>query len=218
MHISRAHIVVAMVVMGVVVAMIMSVTVGMIVLEDEGAHQIHAQPDAGDQQRFAIRDLGGMNQPGDGFAGNRDGGEPQHDGAGKRRQVAELARTETETRIGGMAPCQPVGARCQAQCSDMGRHVHAIGQKRHGMENEARADLHHHEDGRDQRRQLGARLRPVMAVAQKDMAVGPDAVAVRVGVAGMSMIVRHDRECNPRPRRVGTPWRSLELEPRPGKA
>ena len=32
-----------------------------------------------------------------------------------------------------------------------------------------------------------------MAVAQEDMAVGPDAVAVRVGMAGMSVIMRHGR-------------------------
>jgi hypothetical protein len=32
-----------------------------------------------------------------------------------------------------------------------------------------------------------------MAMPQENMAVGPDAVTVRVGVAGMSVIVCHDR-------------------------
>ena len=73
----------------------------------------------------------------------------------------------------------------------MGRHMHAIGQKRHGMEKKARSDLHQHEQRGDQRRQPGARFRPLMALPQEDMAASPDAVAVRVGVTCMRVIVCH---------------------------
>ena len=109
-------------------------------------------------------------------------GQAQHDGAGESGQIAELAGTETEARIGGMTPRQPIGARRQAQRPHMGRHMNAVGQKRHGVVEKARADLHHHEEGGDQRRQLGAGFRAVMAMTQKDMAVRPDAVIVRAVV------------------------------------
>ena len=73
----------------------------------------------------------------------------------------------------------------------MGCHVNAIGQKRHGAVGKARTDFHHHEQRSDQGRQLGARFRTIMSVAQKDMVAGPDAVAVRAMIPGMDMIVCH---------------------------
>ena len=120
-------------------------------------------------------------------------GEAQDDGAGESGQIAELAGAETEAGIGGMPPRQPIGARRQAQRPHMGRHVHAVGQQRHGVVEKARADLHHHEQGGNQRRQLGAGFRPVVAMAEKDMAMSPDAVIVRIMIvrAGVNVIVRH---------------------------
>ena len=48
----------------------------------------------------------------------------------------------------------------------MGRHMYAIGQKRHGVENKAGNDFDQHEQGGNQGCQFGARFRPLMAMAQ----------------------------------------------------
>ena len=77
-----------------------------------------------------------------------------------------------------MAPRQPIGARRQPQRPHMGRHVHAVGQKRHGMIGKAADDLHAHEDGGNNRRPFGAGFRPGMALAQEHMVMGPDAMVV----------------------------------------
>ena len=61
----------------------------------------------------------------------------------------------------------------------MGRHVDAVGQKRHGAVIEAEADLHHHEHGGYDGRRPRPRFRPGMPGPQEDMVAGPDAVAVR---------------------------------------
>ncbi len=186
MQIGGAHVVVAMMGMAMMI-----VIVRMGVLQDEGADQVDAKPDHRDQQRVAIRDLGGIDQAGNGFGRDGDAGDAQHDGAGKSGQVAELAGPETEAAVGGMTPRQPIGAGRQPQRADMGRHMDAIGQKRHGVIEKAGNDLHHHEQRGDQGRQLGAGFRAVMGVTQKDMATGPDAVTVRAMVPGMDVIVRH---------------------------
>src|SRR3954469_16366814 len=96
----------------------------------------------------------------------------------------------------------------------MRRHMGAVGEQRHGVIGKAADDLHHHEHCRDDGGPFGACLGPGMALAQKDMVAGPDAVIVilmgmvvavimtvimfmivvmsmRVPMRGQSVIVRH---------------------------
>ena len=82
----------------------------------------------------------------------------------------------------------------------MGRHVNAIGQKRHRSGDETGGDLHAHEQGGDDGGEAGAALRAVMAVGQKHVVAGPDAVGVaviRVVDVGMIVGVRHCRTLAP---------------------
>lgn len=76
----------------------------------------------------------------------------------------------------------------------MGRHVGAVGQKRHGTIGKAADDLHAHEDGGNDRRPFGTGFGPGMALAQEHMVTGPDAMVVgRFGgvvmIAVMTMVL-----------------------------
>ena len=93
------------------VAMIMLVRV----FQNESADQIDAKPDHRDQQRIAIGNVRGMDQPCDGFDGDRNAGNAQDNCAGESGEITELARSETEAVVVGVAPRQPIGTRCQAQ-------------------------------------------------------------------------------------------------------
>src|SRR5271165_718134 len=77
-----------------------------------------------------------------------------------------------------MTPRQPIGAGRETQRTDMGCHVDAIGQKRHRAENKSGGDLETHEDGGDAGRELGAPFGLLVALAQKAVVVGPEAVVV----------------------------------------
>ncbi len=162
-------------IMPVGMAMGMSVV---IVLQDQGADQIDAKPDRRDQQRVAILHGGGRDQAFDRLHRHHQRGHPQNDGAGKSRQVAEFARAESKAAVCGIAAGQPIGPGRQAKRPDMGGHMHAIGQERHGVIGKAAADLDHHEDGGHQRRQLGLAFRAAMACAQENMILGPHAMVV----------------------------------------
>src|SRR5581483_12219845 len=94
---------------------------------------------------------------------------------------------EGEAAAAGMAPRQPIGPGRQAQCSYMGRHMGAVGQKRHGVVGKAADDLDHHEQGRDDGGPFGARLSAGMTAAQKDMVARPDAMGM--GIGGVIMVV-----------------------------
>ena len=79
-----------------------------------------------------------------------------------------------------VTPRQPIGARRQAQRPDMGRHMGAIGEQRHGVIGKPADDLHHHEKGGDDGGPFGAGLGMAVALAQKDMVAGPDAVTMSI--------------------------------------
>ena len=180
MHIGGAHI---------VVVMVMTV---MIVFQDQGADQVDGQANHRDQKRIAILNCRWRDQTHHGFACHRQRRQAQDDGAGESGQIAELSRTERKARVGGMAARQPVCARGQAQRAHMGRHVHAIGQQRHGAVEKSRPHLHHHEDGGDGCRDQGAAFRMGMGMAQEMMAAGPHAMVMRAGdFVVMDMIMGH---------------------------
>jgi hypothetical protein len=71
----------------------------------------------------------------------------------------------------------------------MGRHMHAIGQQRHGVKEQAADNLHHHEQGGDQRRQLGPAFRTAVTGAKEDMAARPFAMIMRGPIMGVTVIV-----------------------------
>ena len=77
-----------------------------------------------------------------------------------------------------MTPRQPIGAGRQPQRPHMRRHMGAIGQKRHGVIGKATGDLHAHEDGGNNRGPFGAGFGAGMALTQKHMVAGPDAMVV----------------------------------------
>src|SRR5476651_351078 len=91
-----------------------------------------------------------------------------------------------------MTPRQPIGAGRQAQRPDMGRHMRAIGQERHGVIGKAGGDLHAHEDSGDDGGPFGAGLGAGMAAPQEDVIAGPDAMVMRTRArlcAGVPMIM-----------------------------
>src|SRR6201999_2497211 len=71
----------------------------------------------------------------------------------------------------------------------MGRHVHAIGQKRHGVIGEAADDLDHHEKGGDDGGPFGAGLRARMAFTQEDMIACPYTMIVRCAAPIMVVVM-----------------------------
>ena len=62
----------------------------------------------------------------------------------------------------------------------MRRHVHAVGQKRHGAEDDAGDDLDHHEGGREIDHEARPRLGAAMASAEIDVIVRPGVVVTIV--------------------------------------
>ena len=126
----------------------------------------------------------------DRFVTDQQGNHRQHKSATETRQIPELARTEREAAAAGMTPRQPIGAGRQPQRADMGRHMSAIGQKRHGVIGKAADDLHAHEHSGNNRRPFGASLGAGMTLAQEDMVAGPDAMVVWLfGIMIMAVIV-----------------------------
>ena len=73
----------------------------------------------------------------------------------------------------------------------MRRHMYAVGEQRHGAEEEPRCNLDDHECGREKHRGAGAALGMLVAVAQEMVIVGPEAVIVGV-------VLRHAPNINAR--------------------
>src|SRR4051794_19432677 len=71
----------------------------------------------------------------------------EDDGAGKRREIAELAGAEREAGIMRMPPGEQIGDGRDAQRRGMGCHMPAIGKQRHRSEQRSRRDLADHHDG-----------------------------------------------------------------------
>lgn len=89
-----------------------------------------------------------------------------------------------------MTPRQPVGTGCQPQRAHMGRHMRAIGQKRHRVVRKPADNLHAHEYGGNNRRPFGFGFGAGMSLAQEHMIAGPDAVIVRLfGNTAMTVMV-----------------------------
>ena len=165
-------------------AQIVVVVMGMIVMavrlvQQIGARHVYAQTDGRDNQGVGVMHRDRFDETAHGFHRNAERQQAQHNGAGKGGQIAELARAEGKPRIAGMAARQPIGRRRKSQRADMGRHMHAVGEQRHGAEHKARGDFDHHEGGGQRRDQPGALFRMRMALAEKDVAMRPITVVVR---------------------------------------
>jgi hypothetical protein len=89
-----------------------------------------------------------------------------------------------------MTPRQPIGAGRQPQRAHMGRHMSAIGQKRHGVIGKAAENLHAHKYGGNNRGPFGAGLGAGMTLAQEDMVAGPNAMVMWLfGITRMAVIM-----------------------------
>ena len=213
MHIGRPHIEIshrlrAVLLLGVIVRVVMAVDMPVAVImtlpEQKRTAEIDAKPDRRNQEGFAIGDRNRGHEAADGFRRNDQAHKPQHDGTGESGQIAELARTESETAIGGMAAGEPIGPGGQPQRPNMSGHMDAIGQQRHRAEGEAGHNLDHHEDGGEPGRQPRAGLRLLMALRQKAMIMGPKPMVVTMGMVIGGVVDRHGtkimawgRHCTP---------------------
>ena len=92
-----------------------------------GAEQIDQKPHRGDGGRLGIVDGHGLEQPRRRFVADHQGDQGQHDGAGKAREIAQLAGAEGEARVAGVAAREAVGEGGDGERPGMGRHVPAVG-------------------------------------------------------------------------------------------
>ena len=129
--------------------------VGMIVMpmmvvvaarQQEGAEDIHAKPNDGNQGRLAEGNLYGLEQPKDRFNPDPQGDQAQHQRRGEARQVADLACSEAEPPVRCMLLGIGISNRCDTQRASMRCHMEAIGQQRHRSGDIAGENLadHHH--------------------------------------------------------------------------
>ena len=179
-----AQIVVMMVMMAVLV-MVMTMIVIMIVAgaQHPGAEQIDQQSHRGDGGRLGVVDGHGLDEPRRRLIADHQRDQGQHDGAGEAREVAQLAGAEGKARVAGVAAREAVGEGSDRQRPGMGRHVPAVGQKRHRAEERAAGDLGHHHGGGQADHQPGAPFIALVRAAQEDVLVLPivERVAVHAG-------------------------------------
>jgi hypothetical protein len=139
----------AIVVMRVVVAFMVVVMVMRVVLAQQPrAAEVHDEADRGDGHRLAVGDRHRTRETEKAFVGDKQRDHRQHDRAGERGQLAELAGTEREAPVMRVPPREQIRRCRDADGERMRRHVPAVGEQRHGSEDRASRDLDdHHRDG-----------------------------------------------------------------------
>jgi len=121
-----------------------------------------------------------VEKPQDRFVTDPERDESQDDGAGERRQFAELAGTEREARIAGMPAGEQIGEAGDRQRDHMGRHVPAVGDKRDRTEKPPADDFDEHHCRGQCHDPPGAPLVLVMAHAEEGVTVHPRGGGVRM--------------------------------------
>jgi hypothetical protein len=128
----------------VAVALIASVLVVAMGVQQGDARQVDHQADHRDRQRPGVVDRVRRGQPGDRLADRRHRHQGEGDRAGEAGQGPDLAGAKGQGVVIGVAAGGRVGEGGQAQGGDVGRHVPAVGEERHRAGRVADHDLDHH--------------------------------------------------------------------------
>ncbi len=97
--------------------------------------------------------------------------DAEHERRSEARKVADLAGAEAVAPSVGMTLRIGIGDRGDAERARMGRHVKAVGEQRHRVEDETGGDFrHHHHGGEGDHPQRAARIL-VVPFAKENMAV-----------------------------------------------
>ncbi|MCY1237621.1 hypothetical protein D9M72_503260 [compost metagenome] len=151
----------------VVIMMVM----GVVVLQQPGAHEVDDEAGDGDENRLAKIDRHRSVEAAQAFPADQQSDERQHDGAGKTGQVAKLSGAEGETAIVRMLARIEIGKRGDQHRGRMGRHVPTIGNERHRPEDLPGHDLDHHHRCGDRDDDPGPPLVALVIAAKEDVIV-----------------------------------------------
>ncbi|MNK26344.1 hypothetical protein D3C87_446780 [compost metagenome] len=120
------------------------------------ADQVHHQAQHRDRDGFGVVDGHGRPQPLQRADHHERGDAEQQQRAREAAEHLDLPGAEGKARVAGVAPRGGVGKGAQADGQRVRAHVPAVGQKRHGVEPPAGADLDHHHGGGDPHHEAGA--------------------------------------------------------------
>ena len=152
----------------------------MVHAQEPSAREIDAQSEPRDRHRLLEMDDHWVEQPQDRFVTHPERDETQDDGAGERRQFAELPGAEREARVAGMPAGEQIGEAGDRQRDHMGRHVPAVGDKRDRAEKPTADDFDEHHRRGQCHDPPGAPLVLVMAHAEEGVTVRPRGDGVRM--------------------------------------
>ena len=165
-------------VIGMLVMAVMMVP--MIVAKEPGACQVHAQTKDSDCYRFIIGNGNRVHEAVNALIADKKRYHAKHDGAGKAREIAELARPEGETVIVDVTARVRVRKGRYRERGGVGGHVPAIGHESQRTKHRAADDFaNHHDSGQAYNRPNALRIL-VVARAQEH-------VVVLEGVDGVTM-------------------------------
>lgn len=154
-----------------VIMVVVVVMVRMIVPEKPGTDEIDDQTDDGDQNGFVKVDVDRRAEAPEAFPADQKRDQRQNDGAGKPRQIAELAGAEGKARIMRVPARIEIGQRRDQHRRRMGGHMPAIGGQRHGAIKVSGGDLDYHHRHRDGDHHPGPLFVALVIFSQKEMIV-----------------------------------------------
>ena len=115
----------------------------------------------------------GLQEPQHRFVADAKRDRAENDGTGERRQFAELAGAQRETRVNRMAPREQISESRDRQRGDMRAHVPAVGDQRQRAEQRAAGNLDDHHHRGERHHAPSAPLVLAVMFAEKGVAVFP---------------------------------------------
>ena len=142
------------------------------------------KPDRRHDRRFRKSDLTRLQQTPDRLDGNPERDDAEDQCGCEAGKISDLARTEAEAAACGIALGEGVGTGCDRERSGMRRHMEAVRQQRHRVEDRAGDDFaDHHHRGQDDHPQRPTRIL-IMGITQEDVVVPQDFEFVRMWPTG----------------------------------
>ncbi len=159
--------------MGRLIVIVLVVVVVMVstAAEQEHAGDVHDQPQDRDRDRLVEVDRDRGYEARDRLVADQQRDHRQDDGAGKPREIAELAGAEGEASVLRMAPRVAIGEGREQQRARVGRHVQTVGDQCDRPEQGAADDLRHHHRRAQRDHHPGTALVALVAFAEKDVVV-----------------------------------------------
>src|SRR5512139_798540 len=156
-----------------VVGTMMMVMAGFPAVEENRGDDIHRQADNGDDDRFVVAYQLRRRESLHALPGNqyRHGG--QDDRTAEGGQVAQLAGPEREARMGPVFSRKGISCCGDGEGSDMGGHVHSVGEQSHRSEQLPGDDLGNHDEERQADRDADAARIATMVGAEEVMVMAP---------------------------------------------